>query len=438
MSDRDESHSSLYLLNKKLVDLNKVVSIVEYNRISLINGIDTIKNRYYDELTNIFNDHANIMQNILDELQNTREKTEEEIKNQYKGSLDMLKLQLLTIQDSYKDELLSNLTTINSDIERTSGLVHKFLENFDNEIKFLNNYDQDGFKNIIKNAKEKMKNELLLIDDESQTKYESLIDNNKQRLKNLDDTFQKAVIDLKKKFFMTSKNQKFFEYIESFQSNSTQLFSILDEGKNQILMMQSEYKNSALNLKKQIKITIDEIICLEQKFRDQIQEAKTNSESELIKLNEHLSYMQNFQNSEKERLNERLNKFTHNSIKEIETFHNEFDKLNNLFNSKSELSLEQIEELKNQLDSDLSNLKQRYEKEEEIIKAKLGSFVFTPEKNPDDYLFRLKELRKMHSSEVSFFDGQYQKEILDENNKFSEMKNGIQNVIDLNGQIKQI
>lgn len=438
MSERDESHSNLYLINKKLVDLNKVVSNVEYNRVSLVNEINTINDRYYDELTHIFNDHANIMQNILDELQNTRKETEEKIKNQYKGAFEMLQIQLNSIQDSFKDDLLSKLTAINSDIEKTSEIVHKYLDNFEKEITVLNKYDQEGFNNIIQNTKEKMKNELLLIDDESNSKYETLIESNQQRLKNLDDTFQKAVIDLKKKFFMTSKNQKFFEYIESFQANSAQLFSYLDMNKKQIVIMQNEHKSNISNLKMKIKAIIEDMINLDQKYQDKIKGIKTSTESKILKFNEIISQIQNTQNSESARLNERLNKFKNNSIKEIESFHAEFEKQKKIFNSTSENSQEQIEQLKNQLESDFTNLKQKYENEENDIKMKLETLFFVPEKNTDDYYFRLKELRKMHNKEVNFFDGQYQNEISEENNKFLEKKNAIQEIINLNDQIKKI
>ena len=438
MSDRDESHSSLYLLNKKLVDLNKVVAIVEYNRTSLVNGIDTIKDRYYHELTNIFNDHANMMQNILDELQNTRNGTEEEIKNQYKGSFEVLKLQLLAIQDSYKDDLLSNLSHINTEIENINESVSRIFNEFENEIIFLNNYDQEGFNNIIKNANEKMKSELLLLDDESQTKYNALIENNKQRINSLDDTFHKAVIDLKKKFFMTSKNQIFFEYIESFQSNSAKLFAFLDESRNTICKIQNEHKKAILNYKTQIRTIIDEISYLEQKSQNEIQETGKNNELEILKFSDFLSQIQNIQSSEQKRLDERLSKFKNNCIKEIESFHDEFDKKNSLYNITSDESNNQIEELTNKLTSDFQNLKQKYEKEENEIKIRLDSLVFTPEKNEDDYFFRLKELKKMHNDEISFFNNQNQNDILNANNKFLEEKNTIQNLINLNNQINQI
>lgn len=438
MSERDEDHSSLYLINKKLADLNRVIAIVEFNRISLIYGINTIKERYNDELTNIFNDHANIMQNILDELQNTRNNAENEIKDHYNDTFEQLLQQLYSIQVSMKSDLLSNITNINSEIGRIAEFINKYNSEFENEIRNLNKFGQEGINNMIKNAQEKIKEELSSHDNESKTKYNSLIENNKQHFKALDATFQKAVIDLKKKFFLSSKDQSFLNYIELYRSNSIRFFSFLDEKKNNIYKCEKDHKNFLSNCKMQIKAAIDEILYLEKRFQDEIQEASRNNKVEFSKFADFLSQIHDIQNSEQDRLNDKLKKLKDVWNQEKETLQNEFEKREKIINSNSELSYEQIHELKNQFKTDYIDLQQKYEKEEEEIKQKLNSLVFIPDKDPDDYSFRLKELRKMHSNEINFFTNQYQSELLYLNNEFTETKNKFQSLIDLISQKDQI
>lgn len=425
MEERDASHSSLYLLNKKLADLQKVIGIVGYNHDSMINGITTIKNRYFDEMTNILSDYSQIMQNILDELNETRKKSESDVGMEYSKMYDSIQNQGLSIQSNIKQKIESQLIQFDQEISTLKEAIDNINSGLTKQSQFFQENDINTFKSKVRSQIESITTRIDWGDIESRTKYATLLESSQQKFRKLDETFQKSVVDLKKKFFLTSKNSKIVQQIESYKDTCFSLNHLCNDLKLKITHAKKEYEVLMSQYKEKIYSIISEFTNLKKRIADDISTARNNFESENLKLKSIMVQYQNIKISEEERLSSKIKELNQKLSQMRNEIQVEYQEKSQLANGNLADSQKQIDEMKRKFDEEILRLEKENESE---LNSKIDGFktiVFVPGKNDVEYFNHFADIQKMHLTEIQMFKDQYNQEIQKENELFEQSTKGI-------------
>ncbi|OHT00893.1 hypothetical protein TRFO_32321 [Tritrichomonas foetus] len=361
----------------------------------------------------------------MDEITATRTATEKEVQAQYEGLKEQLLRKSDDILDSMKDELMHSLMPIDEDISSIQNCVSKIVNEMNEEINKINNFDKETIHKKIEQAKQTVFQELSSHDAESLNKYKNLVASNDEKFRKLDETFQRSVADLKKKFFLSSKDKP--PQVERFVKKCQDNLNSLNDYKQKVIKAETEYKSMIENFRKRFFVINSKKL----PTKADLDEFKLKCDEEISKYKELLNDVREIQKKELQRLNDKYQN-------EIEIFNQfkteleeEYEKTKIFFSSNTTLSNEQFEELKNSLNNEYIHLKEKIITDENEISKKLVPPVFVP-KDDDDYFHRLVELKKMHETEIHFKQGQYQTDIVNENDDFISKKE------DLNKMLQQI
>ena len=427
----DQKESSLFLVNKKLADLHKALEENCYNKTVLINNIKTFQTRYNNELLNIFNDYYHIMKNINDELQITRKNKETEIRTIYEKRYEHLKTELDAFYHFLQQSLIQQLNQYDISLIETRNKIDEIANTINDEMTKFNQFDYNSIKIQIQKARNKIINDFEEKNSEAFIKYNQLKIANEEKFKKLDVAFQKSVIDLKKKFFMSSKDKS--HYFNRHLSQCSHALSEYADMKNSVFELKNDYKTFIDSHKKK---AIDMIQTFPNE-KEYIDRAQKEYEAELKKIDDFLNDVRRIQSKEKQRLEEQYENAKENWRNELENlqkiYENQKIQIENTLNSLSD----PIEEFRNELINELEKVKAQYDLEESPTKKKLLNLEIEIKNFPnfnEEYGFLLQKLNQLkyhHNTEIQNLHNQYEQEKININEQSQSKSEDKKRCIDL-------
>lgn len=384
--------------NKKMVQLSKVVSNLQFTLDTCLFQISTFEDRFSKEFQDIFDSHKLTISKIIDEITSHKEKIASENQKMYSQNYEKMK-------DQYNQTVSSLFASMNSETNNFLNEIEKLKKEIPEIIIKINNLTSavteplsDIFsgstKETIPILKAKFQEELKLHDEESERKYNELKDQMAKRIESYEISYKNEKDNLKKEFYETADD---FDKILIELNEKIKVFhQEIDQLKEMFLNMQKNHKNLLNDIKQKC---LNESNDYQKEFKDYNQK--------LFEMNSQLESLE-FDNSDDiKSILEKIKLFKEKHLEEITELQSQFAQLllshkveienqNSLHKTNESSSDEQYNNLKNQLQNEFNQVKEENEKNHleltETIKnlqnqldSLLKSFKIELDKRSTDY-----------------------------------------------------
>lgn len=370
---KDEKSEKLTLNNsiKKLVQLNKVISKFSGQVHENCYSLQILKERYENELTNIFSDYAGMMNPILNELNFCRTQIEKEIKEQYENNNAETLRKCRNILESKRSDIIEFQSIIDRKIEIFYSQINEMMSQLNSALMILTDNSfwnaNDRILQLIK-LKRTYESEMELHKTESQKKIDDFILNDKKLLEKIEEDHNIEIKNLKVKY--------------SNQNVDPQLMALFFETKNHLITLKQQInnmKNDFQIIQKNQKIFIQQYRKEYDIFKKDYYESYQNFLGRVDAFQKDIKELDNndilrnlkqdMQNQEINFYNERKNLTEKLTAKKIE-FQEIYDKNEQLLAQISQQTNEAFEELKKQYNNEENQLKKQNEEAMEQIDVK--------------------------------------------------------------------
>ena len=355
----------------KIVDLQKQVSDASFTVNELKYHSALIHERYQQELLNIFNDHKGIMTPINVELSKYRKESESNAMSQYKGQIEAMNVKAKAIGDELRVKLMHDLIKIEKEIEKVresaqqaQAKVLKAVESANKE-----SLDSGAFAEKVRKMKEKWRAEMDQNVKAEKERYAKLIEQGKARMKSLDDTFQKSVADLRKKFFAFSKESAQMKMMAQLKQKLAEKLSELDAIRSQCCDVCDETAAQRERGKANVDAVFQEMMKMREEHKESVDAFEKCADSEIEDMEKQRKVYEEKCAEWKANLSQRMRELEENWAKERDVLAAEMEKAQRIASSDTILSQEELEEYREQLKNERARVRDLIQKDEDVVLA---------------------------------------------------------------------
>lgn len=310
--------------------------------------IRTIKDRFNQELTNILSDYVGMMDKINVELRNQRRIADQEIKNDFERKYK---------QANEKIPESTELPTINetvfkNELKSMTDYVRKLEISINNHTKFFTEFNMKMIGEKVRDLREQHRQNLKKHDEEAKKKILLLKEQNKKKFESLENTFNRSVVDLKRKFFLTStQRENQAEFLEIRNNLSNILYTLgtykndLDLIKEKFRMQINSYRSKVEHLLSLHKLNYD-------KKKEILNKEQQEYEDELNRFDKMKEAIMQLQISEKIRIDEHIQVIQNKLNRLLDEFKLEYDKKQKFYMSDVALTNDEFEDFRQSLEKE--------------------------------------------------------------------------------------
>lgn len=325
--------------------------------------------RYQQELLNIFNDHKGIMTPINTELRKYRKECEQSVAQEYVGQIAAMEVKAKAIGDELKVKLMHDLLGIEKDLQNTKDYVKEVQAKVEKAAALVNSheFDQQGFRERLAKMKTKWKEDLEKNIKQEKERCAKLIEQAKERMKTLDDTYQKSVIDLRKKFFAFSRESAQMKTMSKLRGQFECKLLELEELKRLVGEICLESTEKMARNRESINAVLNQMLEARLSHETTLADAEKDIEMKQQKMYEALKALETQKEERRNQLSEELDGMHANWEVEKEVLAREREKAERLASSDTILSQEELDEYREHLQTERKKMETLISKDEEIV-----------------------------------------------------------------------